>query len=183
MSVTVPPETEAAMTSLDIEAVQEAEGKLNRPFEYLIRFVATQDEDRVVLDRGFSTPALMSASSAEPKKEVIETRWELENPNILTMNWIDGSILEVKVTKRSSSLIGDDGFEFSEYIRLAKSGPDGPMGSVPSLGARRLQCRYRRIPTGEIEGLELLKGYPPVSLRTNPDPIFTTKSRLLLRRA
>jgi hypothetical protein len=136
--------------------------------------------------------------SGDTESEPTEIRWDPDSPNILTVSFASGLLREIKVTKRSfEEPSPGESFGSTEYVRLADTNSAGPMGSVPTLAAARTLVRYRATGGGggggggvagtgggdggsslKIEGLELQKFYPPVSLSSDPPPLLTIKTRL-----
>jgi len=144
----------------------------------------------VIADRGFNEENLWRARLAlagksELYQEGVSSRWERTNPNVLTVSFPDGVIREVKVTKRSFESPGEDAFGSSEFCRVADAAADMGVASVPRLSALRVLRRWKRRGGGEeggIEGLELVKYYPTVSLSADPPAVMTIKARLTLER-
>lgn len=140
----------------------------------------------MIADRGANEAALWRARTGAGKSELyldaITPRWDRGNPNVLTVTFPDGVVREVKVTKRSAESVGEDGFGLTEFCRVAEARQDTGVASIPRISAIRVLQRWRRTGPGTIEGLELVKWYPPVSLSPDPPAAMTLKSRLRLER-
>ena len=144
----------------------------------------------VIADRGFNEENLWKARFAlagkgELYQEGVSSRWDRANPNILTVSFPDGVVREIKVTKRSFESPGEDAFGSSEFCRVADAAADAGVASIPRLSALRVLRRWKRVEgggEGGIEGLELVKYYPTVSLSANPPAVMTVKARLKLER-
>lgn len=161
---------------------REMEATLNRSIEYRTRFF--QRDGHVILDRAFDAYERSRAEQPFSGRTVVEARWNPNNPNILAIECIDGTIRELKVTKRATEDSGSpDAFGFSEYYRVADTTTGKIMSGVPQLVGLRVQARYRKMKEGAIEGLELRRVYPAVSYTSNPKPAFTAKTRIILERA
>ena len=189
--------------------VAEANALQGKAMPYRVRFF--EHRGSLVADRTFNrlsyekalaasleTASSSSSSSSSLAEEVKELTWDPDTPNILTVSYGSGLLREIKVTKRSfEEPAPGESFGSTEYHRIADTNTAGPLGSVPKLAACRTLVRYRRVAgggdtatggggvsdaTSRIEGLELLKYYPPVSLTSDPPPFLTIKSRLVFTR-
>ena len=165
-------------------ASEEAKALSGVPVKYRARFYFNRGY--IILDRSFTSlnleKAKKDALNSPGKRRPTDSTWEPETPNILTLSFDDGTIREVKVTKRSFEQPSDETFGTSEYQRLAETGAGGPLGGVPVLGASRALSRFRRTGDGRIEGLELMKFYPPVTMQQDPEAILTVKTRMVFSR-
>ena len=173
--------------------MEEAEALQNKPVAFKARFFFHRG--KLISDRAFNTFGFERAkatilSTSEP----VEPQWDPDNPNILTIGFASGLLREVKVTKRAveDNSGNVQSFGYSEFQRIADTNTAGPQSSVPKLAAARILTRYRVVDTTsipsstagvpEIEGLELQKFCPPVSLKSDPAPLLTIKTRVRLLR-
>jgi hypothetical protein len=182
----------------DAEDLKQAEQWAGERVSYPVRFLPYDEEKggegagggKVIADRGFNEAALWRArigagrgKKSELYLDAITPRWDRSNPNVLTVAFPDGVVREVKVTKRSvESAGGEDAFGLSEFCRVAEARQDTGVASIPRISAIRVLQRWKRTGPATVEGLELIKYYPPVSLDPNPPAVFTLKSRLRLER-
>lgn len=180
---------------VDPEDMRQARQWSAERVSYPVRFLPYEDEGeggdkrKVIADRGNNEAALWRAraGSGSGKSELyldaITPRWDRTNPNVLTVSFPDGLVREVKVTKRGvEGEAGPDVFGLSEFARVAEARQDTGVATIPRISAVRVLQRWKRTGPATIEGLELLKFYPPVSLVPDPPAVMTLKSRLRLER-
>jgi len=170
---------------------------LGRPDVYEARFLGITDSDGAIADRAFNAERRQAALSDSPSSR-IEARWEPSNPNVLTLARGGGSIVEIKVTKRSYESPRPNAFGTSEYARIADAGSEGVLGGVPLIRASRVQARYRWDDNGgdgavtppssvkQIEALELEQVFDPSATGftdlAGASPVLTVKARLTYSR-
>jgi hypothetical protein len=91
--------------------------------------------------------------------------WTPTNPNVLSIEYIDGSMKEKKVTKRSSDVDSNgDGVFSSEFYRImaVPSNPSSVAGGIPNVYKSRTLTKWKRADGGSpssdvdlIEGIEM----------------------------
>lgn len=200
VGLVVPPEEVGKVSPEDLAQATAQQGE---KLKYLVRFLPYEADGRsprseasvegqisttlVIADRGFNEEQLWKARLAKAGKselyqEGVSSRWDRGNPNVLTVSFPDGTVREIKVTKRSFENSAVDAFGSSEYCRVADAAADTGVASVPRLSALRVLRRFKRV--GEdIEGLELVKYYPTVSFSADPPSIMTVKARIKMERS
>ena len=150
---------------------------------YETRYLAYGDGLHVVADRGFETERRAAAGAFGAGYASAKARWEPSNPNVCTLEGAGGSLLELKVTKRSFEEPGPGAFGSSEYSRIAVAG--GGTAAVPTILARRVQAKYKW-DGSSILGLEILSVYAPTATGfgdlNGASPVLVVKSRLALAR-
>ncbi len=187
VGLTIPPEEADKVDPQDLAQAQARQGE---KLQYIMRFLpydsdANPSDAAVIADRAFNEEQLWRsrlADKSELYRDAVVSRWDRSNPNVLTVSFPDGLVREIKVTKRSFEKPAEDSFGLSEYCRVADAAMNVGMASVPRLSALRVLQRYKRTAPNVIEGLELVKYYPPVSLSADPPAIMTLKSRLRLEK-
>lgn len=133
---------------------------------FQVRFITSLQDDGVVLDRGFSQRSL------EKTKGVISTEWVETNPNVLRVNYEDGSWKELKVTQRAAERTTST-VSSSELYRITTQ--SNGLG-VPEIVARRVLTKWKAIDQNQIEGIELIYD-------TNQDaPRLLAKTKIILER-
>lgn len=176
---------------VDPDDLKQARAWATERVQYPVRFLPyEEDGGAVIADRGGNEAALWRARAGRQGKgelylDAITPRWDRSNPNVLTVGFPDGVVLEVKVTKRSVEQgdgPGGDTFGLTEFCRVAEARQDTGVASIPRVSAVRVLQRWKRTGPETIEGLELVKYYPPVGLDPNPAAVMTLKSRLRLER-
>lgn len=178
---------------VDPEDMRQAQQWSTERVSYPVRFLRYDEgsggDGKVIADRGANEAALWRARVKESGKselylDAITSRWDRSNPNVLTVNFPDGLVREVKVTRRGveEGSAGADVFGLSEFARVAEARQDTGVATVPRISAVRLLQKWKRTGPETIEGLELLRYYPPVSLSPEPPAVMTLKSRLRLER-
>ena len=166
---------------------------------YEVRFL--KKDGNVVQDRGFNEANRLVALDTDKSLLIRETKWDVTNPNVLTITYQDGTGKEFRVTKRACE--GDINnsnrwnLSSSEFRRITDVGFNG----IPNLSASRVLTKWKPgvdDPKNVIEGLELVMeegnlGDPMAfsgSVRSNPGSISQppggggakVKSRLRLDR-
>jgi hypothetical protein len=126
-----------------------------------------------------------------------EKSWSPSNPNVLTLNYSDGSSKEVKVTKRATELDQLNGLvSSSEFRRITVVGGTGTGdegilgggGGIPAIEASRILNKWKINENGNIEGIEIVYsegslGDPLMAANGNrQQQQIISKSRLLLVR-
>lgn len=178
---------------MDPEDLRQARVWATERVQYPVRFLPYEDGGEaggggpVIADRGGNEAALWRArigggGKSELYLDAITPRWDRSNPNVLTVSFPDGVVRELKVTKRSVEQGDPDTFGLTEFCRVAEARQDTGVASVPRIAAVRMLQRWKRTGPGTVEGLELVKWYPPVGLDPNPAAVMTLKSRLRLER-
>lgn len=147
---------------------------------YLVRFLPSIEEGAVVADRGFNQANLEAAM--RDGDAIRSVRWTETNPNDLRMTLPDGSLKEIKVTKRATERTVATVFS-SEFQRVTQEEK-----GIPQITARRVLTKWKVVNNDKIEGLELVYnvagGGDPLALQLQAqEPHLLTKSRLVLERA
>lgn len=133
---------------------------------FQIRFITSIQDGSVVLDRGFSQASL------EKTKGVVRTVWVETNPNVLRVDYDDGSWKELKVTQRATERT-DSTVSCSEVYRITTQ--SSGLGA-PSITARRVMTKWKAIDETKVEGIELIYD-------TNLDaPTLLAKTKIILER-
>lgn len=171
-----------------------AERQAAQPQRYDVRFVETSDVaaygDKVIPDRAFNTEQRESALSGIAIDD-LEARWSASNPNVVTVrNRASGSVVETKVTKRSTEAPQEGAFGTSEYARVADAGSSGVLGGVPRILATRERVRYKWEPSmpqpTRLEALAIENVFDPTQTGfadlSGATPVLTIKARLSLER-
>lgn len=202
VGLTIPPEE---ADKVDPQDLAQAKAQQGEKLTYIVRFRPYEEEGdaaaaadggmtkgggMLIADRGFNEENLWKARLAlagksELYQEGVSSRWERNNPNVLTVSFPDGVVREIKVTKRSFESPGEDAFGSSEYCRVADAAADTGVASIPRLSALRTLRRWKRVGgegEGGIEGLELVKYYPTITLSPDPPAVMTLKARLKMER-
>ena len=160
--------------------------------EYTIRFLPSIEDDKVILDRGFSQAQLETAivnfkqqqqqqqqqqqsfqtesQSLSPQQEssVVQSyQWVETNPNDLRLVFTNGGGLkDIKVTKRSSSVPGSNStfvLSTSEFQRVTLQ---STATSIPTIGARRVLTQWKQVDANTLQALEVV--YDMDASTTNP---------------
>ena len=148
------------------------------------RFIL-EDNGKVIADRGFNQANfLKTMSNAKPVRSV---SWEALNPNVLTTTFGDGSVQEIKVTKRAYDMESPTTMFTSEYRRVTNV--DGARG-IPAISGERVLTKWIWDPEqpNRIDGLEIVysdgvMGDPMAAgPSTGQASKTSTKSRLVLER-
>jgi len=139
---------------------------LNIPFpveiEYEIRFIPVDTPGQCVADRNFNEASFYNAlrnkvSSSSTLPNIQSTQWSQNNPNVLTISYVNGSNNEIKVTKRASQQYDDDAVSSSEYRRVITV--DQGNGGIPQISATRKLEKWKVSGEGEgivLEAIELI---------------------------
>lgn len=151
--------------------------------------VSNQEDFNVVMDRQFNTKTYYESINFDKIRPTIQTtNWSPYNPNICTTSYSDGSVEEVKVTKRAVETNSDAGLiSSSEFRRITKSVPDS---MVPDIRASRALTKWKISSEDEIQGIELIYTDPSIALdpmnasvSTSMKPFLSSKSFFKLERA
>ena len=162
--------------------------------EYTIRFLPSIEDDKVILDRGFSQAQLETAignfkqqqqslsteSQSPPQQEsssssssVVQSyQWVETNPNDLRLVFTNGGGLkDIKVTKRSSSSSTAQSTDSSSTLVLSTSEfqrvtLQSTATSIPTIGARRVLTQWKQVDANTLQALEVV--YDMDASTTNP---------------
>lgn len=161
--------------------------------EYTIRFLPSIEDDKVILDRGFSQAQLETAienfkeqqqslfteSQSPPQQEssssssVVQSyQWVETNPNDLRLVFTNGGGLkDIKVTKRSSSSSIAQSTDSSSTLVLSTSEfqrvtLQSTATSIPTIGARRVLTQWKQVDANTLQALEVV--YDMDASTTNP---------------
>lgn len=181
---------------------------------YDVRFITVDGDvksnggDQVIYDRQFNEASYYNAIKATADKQEgrvsppsIQTiTWSPFNPNVCTSNYSDGSMKEIKVTKRAAEMDAASGIiSSSEYRRVTTTGAvsSGSFGGIPSISASRVLTKWK---SDLVDGNQLVEGieivYSDGSIGGDPmaagsftggsggskQPQMSSKSRLKLER-
>mmetsp|Transcript_15860 Transcript_15860/g.23727 ORF Transcript_15860/g.23727 Transcript_15860/m.23727 type:complete len:334 (-) Transcript_15860:49-1050(-) len=137
-----------------------------------------------VADRSFNEKSYYTAlsqeidrlySSSKSMPSIQSINWTPTNPNVLSMDYSDGSSKEVKVTKRSSDVSNDGSNLFSSEFRritAVPSSPSGIAGGIPSVYKSRVLTKWRQGNSNDmIEGIEILYSEAGVLGDKSTDPL------------
>ena len=136
-----------------------------------------------IADRAFNERAYYTAlnqeierlySSTKSMPSVRSLNWVPSNPNVLAIDYSDGSSKEVKVTKRSSDVSNDGTNLFSSEFRRITAVPSssGIAGGIPSVYKSRLLTKWRKGGSDDvIEGIEILYNEAGVLGDKSSDPL------------
>jgi len=187
---------------------------------YDIRFIPVDGESEdnptaVVQDRKFNEESYYNAKRLKIESfgldkdkgqgelynipQIRTTDWNASNPNVLTISYVDGSNLEIKVTKRSAELDQKEGTIFgSEYRRVTTTSNTSNTkipSNVPSISSSRVLSKWRssvdesQLNKMKVEGIELvysdgISGDPMMTTigNSNTKPRLISKSRLSLEK-
>lgn len=103
--------------------------------------------------------------------------WTPTNPNVLALEYSDGSSKEIKVTKRSSDVSNDGSNLFSSEFRritaVPPSSSSSVSGGIPSVYKSRVLTKWRQVPGSNdvIEGIEILYNEQGTLGDRNSDPL------------
>jgi hypothetical protein len=127
-----------------------------------------------IADRSFNEKSYYAALSEEIGRlyqqsstksslpSINKVDWTPTNPNVLALQYSDGSSKEIKVTKRSSDVSNDGSNLFSsEFRRITAVPPSSSSsisGGIPSVYKSRVLTKWRQVPGSNdvIEGIEIL---------------------------
>ena len=138
-----------------------------------------------IADRAFNEKAYYAALSQEVQRLYSSTKampsiqsinWTPTNPNVLSLDYSDGSSKEVKVTKRSSDVSNDGRNIFSSEFRritaVPASSSSGIAGGIPSVYKSRVLTKWRQGNSNDvIEGIEILYNEAGVLGDKSSDPL------------
>ncbi|KAL7496921.1 hypothetical protein ACHAWT_005830 [Skeletonema menzelii] len=137
-----------------------------------------------IADRAFNEKEFYSALSQEVQRLYSSTKampsiqtinWTPTNPNVLSLDYSDGSSKEVKVTKRSSDVSNDGKNLFSSEFRRITAVPSsssGIAGGIPSVYKSRVLTKWRQGNSNDvIEGIEILYNEAGVLGDKSSDPL------------
>ena len=133
--------------------------------------------DSVVLDRA-TTQSNMWSSLLNSKTLSL---WSSDNPNVSTMQTVDGKLDEYKVMKRSVDMAQDDFFGYSEFSRIAET-KVSLQYDVPKIFGCRLLARFKQEDNNIVSGLERLYIYSGETLDLNDKPLAIIKSKIMMTR-
>jgi hypothetical protein len=103
--------------------------------------------------------------------------WTPTNPNVLALEYSDGSSKEIKVTKRSSDVSNDGSNLFSSEFRritvVPPSSSSSITGGIPSVYKSRVLTKWRQVSGSNdvIEGIEILYNEQGTLGDRNSDPL------------
>jgi hypothetical protein len=181
--------------------------------EYPVRFILSIRDDAVVADRGHNQAnfemALLRIQQPQTSGESIimnrvHTQWTETNPNDLRIFFPNGSIQDIKVTKRAIRESTESTLTTSEFQRIVTT-PSSSSSQVPNISAQRILTKWKFPSNSEssqddnrttMEGLELVYNVLGVSTTggmdllnfsmssgdSNAQPQLISKSRLRLVR-
>ncbi|KAL3772928.1 hypothetical protein ACHAW5_005912 [Stephanodiscus triporus] len=120
------------------------------------------DSVPAIADRSFNERSYYSALSEELDRlhvattrerrppSILSSSWDPSNPNVLSIDYDDGSSTEIRVTKRSFDVGRDGGGVFSsEFRRITTVPPSSPsggivVGGIPSVYKSRVLTKWKR---------------------------------------
>jgi hypothetical protein len=187
---------------------------------YPIRFIQSIQDNAVVADRGFNQASLErsirinaaggSKSDSSISDPIRSYRWSESNPNDIFLEFYDGSLKYIKVTKRSSEYdTVSNTVSSSEYQRVTQddmsTSTTALPGKIPTITARRIVSKWRPVlqsdstalssTTNAIEAIEIVydvgtsNSNDPLSFQPKQQsqtqqiqPIILSKSKLYLQR-
>ena len=175
---------------------------------YDVRFITVDGDtksdgnQKIIADRQFNEASFYNAiraeltgkdganSSTTPSLQSIT--WSPFNPNVCTSNYSNGSLKEIKVTKRASELDSASGIISSSEYRRVTTVDSGSFGGIPSISASRVLTKWKSEGEGKeqvVEGIEIVYtdgtlGGDPMAVGigsgANSKPQMSSKSRLRL---
>jgi hypothetical protein len=171
---------------------------------YQVRFITSIQDDAVILDRGFSQTNLERAKRQEQQGRATTTgtstgdsccttQWTETNPNVLRIDYDDGSWRELKVTQRATERTVSS-VSSSEVYRITTQPPpqssgssrssSGPpqFGGVPTITARRVVTKWQAVDDRTIQGLELIYDTASTTSPAASAPTLLAKTRIILER-
>ena len=145
---------------------------------YPVRFLSNED-NLIIADRGYNLKSQLQNDKNQKSNTINAVQWESSNPNVLTVQYANGSFLENKVTKRLVEDKSPDYFLSSEFYRVSQI----PMSGMPAISAQRVLTKWRKKPLNDedyvIEGMELV--YDPTDT-SSPSGRLLSKSLIRLER-
>jgi len=132
--------------------------------KYTMRFISVDGTtDKIVADRAYNEQAFYEAllnlrtdipSSSE--RTIQDIQWSDTNPNVLSTLYRDGSVREVKVTKRATTMNEEQGLVMaSEYRRITTSLNTLDGRNLPSITGSRILTKWK-VADDHIDGIELI---------------------------
>ena len=131
-----------------------------------------------IADRAFNEQSYYAALSEELNRLYSTTKptlpsiqsatWTSTNPNVLSLSYANGSMKEIKVTKRSLDVSDDGKSIFSSEFRRITYIPPPPsansiVGGIPSISKSRVLTKWKQSTTAatddginRIEGIEIV---------------------------
>jgi hypothetical protein len=168
---------------VEFDGIPDSHLRLSYPY----RFIRSIDDTAVVADRGFNQAELEKAivrAIKGPEGDVTGTlrsyEWAQTNPNDLRIFFSDGTMKEIKVTKRAAERT-DETVTFSEFQRVTHEGQTG----IPVISARRVVSKWKTVNDSTLEGIEIvydLGGGDPLATTVVGSNTVLSKSRLYLVR-
>ncbi|KAL7436123.1 hypothetical protein ACHAXM_005028 [Skeletonema potamos] len=112
-------------------------------------------------------------SSTKSMPSIQSVNWAPTNPNVLSLDYYDGSSKEVKVTKRSSDVSNDGNNIFSSEFRRITQVPSssGIAEGIPSVYKSRVLTKWKQVSPDVIEGIEILYNEAGVLGDKSSDPL------------
>jgi hypothetical protein len=112
-------------------------------------------------------------SSTKSMPSIQSLNWTPTNPNVLSLDYSDGSSKEVKVTKRSCDVSNDGNNIFSSEFRRITAVPSssGIAGGIPSVYKSRVLTKWKQVSNDVIEGIEILYNEAGVLGDKSSDPL------------
>lgn len=143
-----------------------------KDFQELSRDDANPNKVPAIADRSFNERSYHAALSEEIGRLYSSTKsympsiqnvnWTPTNPNVLSLDYSDGSSKEVKVTKRSCDVSNDGSNLFSSEFRRITAVPPSPSssniaGAIPSVYKSRVLTKWKKQQGSDdvIEGIEI----------------------------
>lgn len=116
------------------------------------------------------------SSSKSSMPSIRSLNWTPTNPNVLSLDYSDGSSKEIKVTKRSSDMSNDCSNLFSSEFRRITAVPassSGIAGGIPSVYKSRILTKWKKQGSNdnEIEGIEILYNEAGILGDKSSDPL------------
>ena len=181
------------------------------PYDAGKDFIGDDNPNNVpaIADRSFNERSYYASISEELNKLLLTTKpmssirqldWTPTNPNVLSINYQDGSSKEIKVTKRSNDVEKDESAMFSSEFRrvtVVPASSGGPAGGIPSIYKSRVLTKWKKAGEGTIEGIEIMYNERGVFGEQKADPLLgvgkgentkdmsdwrSTKTRILMER-
>lgn len=174
---------------------------------YDVRFITTDGDsegklgadEKVIADRQFNEESYYNALKTALEKEgsslgsmpsIQKSTWSPFNPNLLTINYSNSSMREVKVTKRANNIEVANGILSSSEYRRITTVDGGFMGDIPSITGSRVLTKWK-FEDSSVDAIELvytddLIGGDPMSMtigsQLNAKTHLSSKSRVKLQR-
>ena len=150
--------------------------------KYPMRFLSNED-NLIISDRGYNLKSELQNDNKSSQGTINAVQWESSNPNVITVQYANGSFLENKVTKRFVEDNTPDYFLSSEFLRISQI----PTNGMPTIAAERVLTKWRKRPLGSdddyvIEGMELVYDPTDVSSSSSSSGKLISKSLIRLER-